>query len=656
MSAANVYPDATITAYGTLTGGASLHAVLADASSASYTTVVGTGAWGKVSAGLPTKPAGSVTKSIQLAMSVSSISVNTTRIQGQIEYDGKVWSAIDVATIAGTSPQTIVGPTVQPGDLTAAQLGDMVLAVRRAPSGAVTNGRIYDAWVYEVFAEQPVTTISSPTTGGTIAAASQVVVWDHAPGAEGGPQVWWRGVVSDGFTGTVVQDTGVVASSATSYEFTGLAPGRTYAFTIYTAQQVYAGQGHWSGGDFTYVTVAPATTAEVLTVDAWGDPATGSMIVEVERDTGEDAWDGIELERNFDFDSLLVGGFETGAAGLGTGWTEFTVNSPTSTSKSLETAGGWDGQFQRLSATVDFGDFYWIGAAIDVTPGALLRLEATVKGTAAADCAVTLTAAFSTDPNATVSQIYSAPSETVTQSAEYDADWQTVEVAPTIIPTDARRMAVLVGIVGLTGASAGACVLDIDNVIVTQGGFGWQPVRGASDETPGADDHVFADFEAPPDRDIRYRARAVKDAGPVVGQWVHSVAASWSVDEGVWFKVATNPELNYQFKLAKPPSITRPQRRGVFRPAGARLAVTVADLRSARETEFVVMTPTEAAADALEAILDNTNVVLVHAASIYRFDPGYWSLGDLDEAHLSRWVGAPYRHQRLPAVETDAPA
>jgi hypothetical protein len=347
---------------------------------------------------------------------------------------------------------------------------------------------------------------------------------------------------------------------------------------------------------------------------------------------------------------------ETGAAGLATGWTEFTVNSPTSTSKSLETTGGWDGQFQRLSATVDFGDFYWIGAAIDAQPGSLLRFDAAVKGTLAADCAVALTVLFSTDPNATVSEIYSSPSLTVNQYSEYHAAWSTVEVAPTTVPDDARRVAVLVGIVGLTGASAGACVLDIDNVTITQGGFGWQAVRGASDETPGADDHVFADFEAPPDRDIRYRARAVKDTGPVVGQWVHSVAASWSVDEGVWIKAPDAPGLNVNLKLAAPPSVSRPQRRGVFPVAGSSRSVTVSDVRSAREVEFVPQTTTEAEADALVSLCESADVVLVHAESAYRLDPGYWSLGNLDEVHLSIDADVAHRQWRVGGVEVDAPA
>jgi hypothetical protein len=215
---------------------------------------------------------------------------------------------------------------------------------------------------------------------------------------------------------------------------------------------------------------------------------------------------------------------------------------------------------------------------------------------------------------------------------------------------------VLVGIVGLTGASAGVCELDFDKVIITQGGFGWTAVRSAVDETPGADSHVFGDFAVPPDRDVRYRARAVKDTGPVVGQWVHSLAASWSVDEGVWFKSITNPERNINLKLAAPPSVTRPQRRGLFPVAGAARSVAVSDVRSAREVEFVVQTTTEAEADALVTLFDNDPVVLVHAAETYRFDAGYWSLGDLDEVHLSRYVGIPYRRWRVRGVEVDAPA
>lgn len=661
MAFVTTRPDSTVAAVGTLTGGATLHAVTNDTNPASYATYYAGQGIGKVSVAAPAKPAGSVTKNVRAVLDVSSISVNSTKIDAWLEYGGQVYSAVFGATFSSTTPANLILPYSVLGDLTGAQLGDVVVCWQRSPSGAVTNCRIIEAYFDTTFAEQPSVTATAPTAAGS--SSTVTGTWTYTAGVDGGPQHWYHARVFSaaqygavGFnpaTSTATATSGVVASAATSHGFVGLTPG-TYRFYVAGAQEVITGQGHWSAWSYTDFTVTAGTTAEVLSVVPTPDDLSGSIQVVVNRDTAKDAWSSVELERNYDYNSLTNGEFSTGASGLGTDWVESTVNTPTSTSKSLQTTGGWNGQFQRIGATLDFGDFYRISTKFAALPGSLVRISVAVKGTLGANCKATVATQFTSDATLTTAQIVAGTSTTTEEYFGVTTVWSTFE-SLAWVPTDAVQGVVTVGIVGQTGAAAAVCTLDMDSVFLTQGGYGWNPVRGASTLVPAANSLTVLDFEAPPDRQVRYRARAIKAVGPVYGAWVYSPSlVEWTVEEGVWVKSVTNPNLNLHTTLAVPPAKTRRIRRGIHAPLGEAHRIVASDVRHSRNVEFVFQTPDATEADMLD-VLSEEAVVLIDMPEVYRFPSGYFSLGDVEEVHLSRVGEMQWRRWKVDAVEVAAP-
>jgi hypothetical protein len=314
MSTVIIRPDQTWTATaGTKVGGATTHAVVGDNNDASWIEMWPELGYARVVVATPTKPAGSVTKYVQLVGRASSISSNSTKVEALLEYAGAAMgSGFAEVVIPNATVVELYGALVQPGDLTDAQLSNIIIAFRRSATGASTNARWRDLWVVCTFAEKPTAASTGPASG---TSGNVVSSWSHTAGSDGGPQVWyWSRIFTaaqysaGGFnpeTSPYASSSGIEASSTNQHYHPGLAPG-TYRHYIKTAQQVYTNQAHWSDwaySDFTISNPPATTSAEVSIVQGQIYPANGRNYVVAYRDLAEDPWGAgvtVEIERSDD--------------------------------------------------------------------------------------------------------------------------------------------------------------------------------------------------------------------------------------------------------------------------------------------------------------------------------------------------------------------
>jgi hypothetical protein len=395
MATATIRPDGTIYGGGSLTGGAgSTHATLSDDSDATYASKAAGSPADHVTFATTTKPAGSMLYTIRPWMRLQAPS-GTTKAD--------FWASYGLGAVYGqtvtTAATTYYGPTVVVGDQSQAWIDALEMAYR-TPSGS--NTRFLEAGIDLVFPEPPTCTVTAPS--GAVVVSTFDMTWTHTPGTDGGGQAAYHlkiftaaqygGSGFDPTTSSAHYDSGYV-SSASGLQVGVLGAG-TFRIYVRTAQSI-GGTPQWSAWDYNDFTVS-LTTAEVLTVTAATNPSEASVEIIVDRDTGEDAWDHVELQR-ISFENLVgdYGQFESGT-NIGDGWTALTGGSPTSTSHSLETTGGWSGQFQRLSATLDAGDYWRIGRAFDVVGGDYIIASAMTKATLQDDAVARLAFAFSTNP------------------------------------------------------------------------------------------------------------------------------------------------------------------------------------------------------------------------------------------------------------------
>jgi hypothetical protein len=657
MATATLRPDGTIYGGGTLTGGAgSTHATLSDNSDGTYASKAAGSPPDQVRFGTTSKPAGSVLYTARLWMKLQSSS-GTTKAD--------FWGSGGFGAVYGLSvsntPTVYYGPTVVVGDQAQSWIDGLEMAYR-TPSGS--NTRFLEAGIDLVFPETPTCAVTTPT--GALVASEFTMAWTHAPGTDGGGQTHYHikiftaaqygGSGFDPTTSTALYDSGAIASSAGSQ--VGVLGAGTFRIYVRTAQSL-AGSAQWSAWDSNDFTIS-LTTAEVLAVTAAAEPADGSVEIIVDRDTGTDAWGYIELVRQA-FTNLLGddGKFETEGAtpGLGAGWTLLGVlGSPTGTSVSLSSAGGVDGQYQVINATVDAEEGHQIGYAADCVGGDYMSLSAWVYPVSlGANVVPIIGLIFSTDPSHDEQGILDDRLATYWVIAddtvgEWSNPFLTVQA-----PTGARRCLAYLQVWGDTGAVAAAGSVRFDTIHYTRNWMGGAIVRGATDVTPGADQVTFFDYEAPPEMTLTYVARAVKDDGSVGEYVVAEQDITWSVvGNYVWVNALDDPSLNTKFKLSAAPSATRTQRRSVFPIDGSPYPVVVSDVRSARELTFEFQTTTEAEADALLALCEE-DIVVIHAAEDFRVASGYWSLGDLQEVHLSDIKQIDHRRWRVDAIEVDAP-
>jgi hypothetical protein len=657
MATATIRPNATIYGGGTLIGGAgSTHATLADDSDGTYASKAAGSPADHVRFGTTTKPAGSILSTIRPWMKLQSPSGTT-----KADFYVPQWGPAAVYGLSvSTTPTIYYGPVCPVGDQAQAFIDGLEMAYR-TPSGS--NTRFLEAGIDLVFPEPPTCAITAPT--GTVTTSDVAVAWTHTPGTDGAGQSAYRIKV---FTAAQFGDPEFDQGTSEAYYFSGTVSTGSASTTVIlgagvfrvyvrTAQSI-AGMLQWSDWDYEQITVS-LTTAEVLEVTAAANAADGSVEIIVDRNTANDPWDHVELLRQ-SFTNLLgdYGKFETEGStptpGLADGWTEIAYASPAAaTSFALDDVDGIDGQYQVLNATVDDGEIFKSGFATDCVGGDLMGFSAWVNSDLGANAAARLSLVFSTNPSHDAQDIADNAVAVAVVDDAIEGVWHPVAVAVSA-PTGARRCLAQHEVVGLTGASGAVCSVKFDTAHFTRNWGGGVAVRGATDVTPGTNQVTFFDYEAPPDMDLSYVARAVKDDG-TVGEWVYSAEdISWTLERGVWVKSIDDPTRNTLLRLVEAPEPVTPWRGVDIEIDGDPYPVTVTGTRGARRQTFIFRTNTETEADRLVALCD-ADIVVIHAPGTVRVAPGYWSLKDLKEQPMVRYGAFPYREWSVQAVEVAAP-
>jgi hypothetical protein len=93
--------------------------------------------------------------------------------------------------------------------------------------------------------------------------------------------------------------------------------------------------------------------------------------------------------------------------------------------------------------------------------------------------------------------------------------------------------------------------------------------------------------------------------------WISTADSSWS-SSSWWLKSPNQPDLNVAVEVREIQTISRAGRQGVFQALGATSVVVISDTRGPRTGEITLRTQTEAHQDALDALLDTTDTLLLH--------------------------------------------
>jgi hypothetical protein len=661
-------PNGTVYNPGGLSGAATAHAALSDSSNTSYVEHAPEWQPGIFEVGTYTKTAGSVVKHVRAIVKASSISVNPVKIRWGFQLGGVNYGETSNLQIAGTTPTVYNGPWVNVGDLAQASIDALRVYVDAQPLW--TSARFYEASVEVLEASPPTTAVTGPT--GALSASGINVTWTHTPGTEGGAQTAYQVRIftsgqydAPGFdpsTSAAYFDSGVVALG-TDLHFLYVGAG-TYRAYVRTAQSIN-GTSQWAAWDYEPFTVS-LTEAEVLEVTAAGDGTIGAVEIIIDRDTGQDAWDHIELERSVDVSEQAAlgvdGGFDSGYGGLSfiTGITaaqvpaKFDISNgggtdPTAlTSVIQNTPSPWNGNYWLIGGTFDQDDRLTVAAGVypfDVTPGDTVTVEAMAHSGLGANCVMRMGLAFY---DAGGGVIPGAETEFPSHSA-----WKAYAHSMTV-PAGARQATGTISIFGKTGASGAVCALAIDNWRMSKS-VEWVAVPGADEITPGADQVTILDHLAPPDTAIRYRARAVKADG-TLGDWVHSnTTVEWTSTD--WFlKHPTDPSKTVSIGcLVTRPTLEQERPTGVFVIAGSNTPMVLYDELQDPTGELVFETETVADKDDLIALLTATGIVAAHFPEVYDI-PNMWVSIPRFRPEFDSQVIEHYRRVwTLPFIETREP-
>jgi hypothetical protein len=635
MSAGNLLPDGTVAPDSSVvTGAATAHQATNDSSDASYVNKTAGANPVRFTLQNPTKPANGILRKVSLQIKASSQS--SARVYWDVwgTYDGRTRFGQTQFSLTGTTATSFFGGNVVIGDLTQSQLNALEIHAQ-VPSFSAGNGRLHEVWLYYEIAEPPTVNVDGPV--GTQTISDVLITWTHTPGAQGDLQsVYVLRVFSEaqytaqGFNPDTSPATWEqINPSQNSYATaTGLSTN-TYRAYVKTAQNINS-TSQYSAWDYIEFDVL-LTTAEVDTISVQEDNDLARLEIVVDRLTG-DAWSGVELQRNFDYAIFDIGQFATGSGGIGDGWT---VLNSAGTPTSLQASGGKPGQYQRFAATLDTGDKRSLETSdyYTASPFIATRVFGYVKGTLGAGCELNVVVNFYDALYTYISSV-----------------WESVPVTGSFLPfhcdfyspAGSRYMKVAVEMNGVS-ATAAACTIDVDSIYPTHGGYGWAEVPYTAGITPGTDQIVYYDYDVPPDRPTRYRARAIK-SGNIVGAWVYdeSPHSFWTMTSGVWIKSLTDFRKNLNLRLHVAPDIDYPQRRGEFEILGDATPVVVSDVRSARGLPFHFLTETTTEMAMVKALAAE-DIVLIQPAPLYNIDSGYWSLGPLKEKRPLRIAQSVYR-------------
>lgn len=305
MTTTTLRPNATIV--GTPTGAASVHAALNDDSDSSYADGIAQVNLGTVAM------SGGVTKTLRARFRQSSTGAAIP------ESSGSFYGSVNLSTgetvvdvldlLRAAADRVTVASAWVAVSLTQAQVDGLTATMTGAsPESISSSVRSYEQYTDLVWVAKPVTAVDAVTPDPYTASNIVPISWVNTLDSDGGAQTrYWLKVFTDaqygagGFdpeTSTAFFDSGNAVSGATTANTSPLDTGVTYRAYVKVAQTVN-GAAHWSAWDFDQFDV-DVDTADILTVAAAGSNSTGSITVTVERDTGSEAWNFVEVERSID--------------------------------------------------------------------------------------------------------------------------------------------------------------------------------------------------------------------------------------------------------------------------------------------------------------------------------------------------------------------
>jgi hypothetical protein len=302
MTVSTLRPDSTTSNTGTLTGGATAHAVLSDDSDASYAHYLGQSS--VVGLGDLTLPAGAVIKSVALRARSALFSGSANPLTLTVE--NVPWSLTGAVNVTWGVPTTVTFATRSAAGMTDAELDGATL--RLSTSGVVGGIRAHEAYV-------DVTHVALPTLTADVDPASPIsttnqptITWVNTLDSDGGAQTRFEVKVFDdatylggGFdpdTSTPDVTSGETSSSAAEWQVDEPLADDTYRAYVRVAQTVN-GVLHWSDWDFVEFDVAVDLPA-APTFTATADSANARIQLDFDDNVGDATTDFFEVQRSLD--------------------------------------------------------------------------------------------------------------------------------------------------------------------------------------------------------------------------------------------------------------------------------------------------------------------------------------------------------------------
>ncbi len=202
------------------------------------------------------------------------------------------------------------------------------------------------------------------------------------------------------------------------------------------------------------------------------------------------------------------------------------------------------------------------------------------------------------------------------------------------------------------------------------GGVTWVPVRAWDTDVdysgiaPVNGDSVLWDWEAPPGIPVKYRARNLKAFA--LGEWgssdwVQSSNAQWDTDQW-WIKHPRLYGLNVTIKVRSQATYTRVAQQGVFKVLNREDPVVISGgKRALPNGEITFRSLTTAERDALDALLDEDDALLLQAPPTHGWPDRWVRFGDLsrerimDDGHLQTFDQLPWQQVKRPEGELELP-
>lgn len=310
MTVVTLRPDSTVSSSGLAAGNP--HTALSDNSDGTTVGAAGgSAATATMTLGTSTLPAGAVTKSLTARIRARAISGSTpghhkmrlTKADGTILVD---WFDSSWTATFSTKSSTAVAWTGTQADIDGLRTWIHLNAKQANPYAVIAA----EAYCDLRYVAQP--TISLDSTTATLDRVTSA--WTYSqPDSDGGIQSQWVARVftaaqygAGGFDPATSSATAEASGSGTTntVTITSLPDGASHRIYIRAADSVN-GSPLWTAWSYATFTVT-TTRAQVSTVTATAVPASGMVNLVVNRDTGQDAWSHVDVQRSVDGGAVWV--------------------------------------------------------------------------------------------------------------------------------------------------------------------------------------------------------------------------------------------------------------------------------------------------------------------------------------------------------------